>query len=421
MEISVNDISSVEKELTVTVSKDIVEKEHNKIVSTIAKKAAIKGFRRGKAPKSLVEKVYPEKIREDLLSKLLDSTYEKAVAEQGLKPITQPRIAVEKFENGEDFVYKIIIELLPEFEPADFTGFQLTRKGVTVDDSDVDSALKELRAQQATFKEAPDGKEIQDSDMVLFDFKGSLSNGELIKGGEIENYSIIIGSQKLIPGFEDNLIGMKKGDENDFVLTFPDNYFEKEYAGQDVKFQIKINEIKLRELPELDDNFAKDTGHDTLDELKSFVRKRLTSKKEHESRQDLREQVIEELIKRNEFDVPGSIVKSQIDAMVEETKQRLQGSNADAEQNMRENFKEIAAKIVKKDLIMMRIIKKESLEATASELESKYEEIAKSMNKPVDEVKSYYKKLKAEPRLKEEILSDKVFDMIIEKAEVKEA
>jgi trigger factor len=427
MKSNLEDISSVEKKITVTIDKKQVAAEYGKRLSDAAKSASIKGFRKGKAPKSMIEKYYGSKIEEETIKKLIEVSFAKPLDENGLKPIAQPMFKAEKFSKDNDFTYSMIVELMPEFELSDYSGLDLKSKKAAVGKSETEEALEKLRQQNAIFKETTDDKKVEKDDMVIFDFKGYLSDGKLIKDGEKNNFSVVIGSNTLIPDFEDNLIGLKKGEEKEFVITFPKDYFEKEYAGADVKFQIKINEIKEKELPALDDDFAKDFGDfKILDDLKSFIKDKLVKRKEHESKTHLREQIVEKLIESNKFDVPKCLVEKQLDYMIQNTRQKLQSQGADisalnmSEEDMRENSRELAIKMVKRDMVLDKIIKAEELTVEESELEEKYDEMAKNLNKPVQSIKDYYKRLNAERYLKEEILIQKVYGKIIQKADITE-
>jgi trigger factor len=375
----------------------------------------------------MIEKLYGYKIEEETVRGLVEMSFSKSLDENGLKPIAQPMFQIEKFNKDEDFTYTMTVELMPEFELSDYSRLALKSKKIAVGKPETDEALEKLLNQRAIFKETADDKKVDKDDMIIFDFKGFLSNGELIKDGEKNNFSVVIGSNSLIPGFEDNLIGLKKGEEKEFVITFPKDYFEKEYAAADIKFQIKVNEIKEKELPALDDDFAKDIGdYKTLDDLKSYIKDQLTKGKEQENQNSLREQVVEKLIESNEFDIPKCLIEKQLDYMIQNTKQRLQSQGSDiaslnmSEEDIRENSRELAVKMVRRDIILDKIIKAEELSATDAELEEKYDEMAKSLNKPVQEIKDYYKKLNAERYLKEDILIQKVYDKIMEKANIKE-
>lgn len=423
MKVSMEDISSVEKKLTVTIDNSEVIKEYAKALNHAANTANLKGFRKGKAPKSMVESLYAEKISEDVISTILKNSFEEAMKEMDLKPIAQPRINLEKFDREKDLTYTMIVELMPEFEVADYSGFELKRRSTAVTDSDVEEMLKKLRNQHAVFTETNDGHQIKENDMVIFDFTGSLSDGTLIRDGHQENFSVVIGSGNLIPGFEENLKGLKKGDKKEFVVTFPEDYFEKEYAGADVKFKVAIKEIKEQDLPALDDNFAKDIGeYATLDELKKYIREQLTKEKAHASENNLREQIVEKLIETNSFEVPNCLIEKQLDMMVEETKQnfsrRGQTISPSDEATMRKNSKDMAHKMVKRDFILEQIITKEELLVSDDELNTKYDELAASFGRSVDAIRDYYRKINGEKFLKEEVLVKKAFDLVADQAKI---
>ncbi len=427
MKLSMEEISSVEKKITVTIEKEQVAKEYTNVISLVAKNASVKGFRKGKTPKSVVESVYGAKIVDDVIEKLIKGTFEDAMNKKELKPVASPRISFDDFNKEGDFVYTMIVELMPEFELGDYSKFSLKRKSVEVTDEELDNTIKKLCEQQAVFKETSDDKEIANGDMVILDFKGTLPSGEAIRDGEKENFSLVIGSNSLIPGFEDSMVGLKKGEEKDFVVTFPETYFEKEYAGVDAKFHVNIKEIKEKELPEINDDFAKDLGdYENLDALKAFVKENLAKEKERSSASNLREQIITALLDTHKFDVPSAMTNKQLDYMVQEAKQRYQQQGADEaflttiEKDMRENSRDLASNIVRRELILGRIIEAEELIADDSDIEAKYNDIAASLARSVDEVKKYYKSIKAEQYLKEEVLTQKLFDKFISEADIEE-
>jgi trigger factor len=426
MKLAVEEISAVEKKLTVTIDKKEVSKEYERIVSDVRRNATIKGFRKGKAPKNVIESSYGAKINEDLVTKLIDSSFQNALKEKELMPVAQPSIKMESFNKNEDFVYSMTVELMPEFELNEYTGFDLDGKATTVNDNDVDDALVNLREHHAVFNETDDSKKVESGDMVIFDFKGYTSDGNMIKDGHQENFSVAVGSGNLVPGFEDNLIGLKKSEEKEFTVTFPESYFEKEYAGADIKFEIKVNEIKEKELPALDDEFAKNFGdYKTLDELKVFVRGQLEEEKKKGRELFIREQIVDKLIDLNKFDVPKSLVERQLDYIVQEAKQRMQRQGADitkvSDLEARENSREMAIKMVKRDLILGRIVEKEKFKVEAAEIEAKYDDMAKSIGQPVQVIKDYYKKVNAEQALRDDILIQKVFNKIADTANIQEA
>jgi trigger factor len=426
MKLDMEDISSVEKKLTITIDKKEVAAEYNKALLNITKNAAIKGFRKGKAPRSIIEKSYADKMREDLVSKLIEGSFQKALKEKKLMPVTQPSIKVESFNKDEDFTYSMTVELMPEFELADYSGFVLKGDKVEIKDSEIEDALKSLQEQYAIFKETAEDKKAASGDMVIFDFKGILSDGSLISNGQKENFSVVIGANTLIPGFEDKLIGLGKGEEKDFTVTFPEDYFEKEYAGVDVKFEVNIKEIKEKELHALDDDFAKTLGeYNTLDELRELIRKQLKEENEKRKALKLREQVVDKLVESNEFEVPKTLVEKQLDYIVEETKKRVARQGGDtksvSDEDMRENSRELAHKMVKRDLILGRIVEKEEFTVAEAELEEKYNDMAASVGKPVQSIKDHYKKLNAEQYIRDDILIQKVFNKITDTANIEEA
>lgn len=425
MKLNLEDVSSVEKKLTVMIGKEKVTNDYNEILAGIVKTANIKGFRKGKAPKSIIEGTYGPKIQEDLVTKLVSDSYQQALKLKELAPISQPSISMEPFKKGEDFTYSMNIELMPVFEVADFSGLELTNKKPEVTDSDVDDTINNLKEQHAIFKETAEDKKAGTDDMVIFDYKGFLPDGSLIKDGEKENFSVVIGSKQLIPGFEDNMIGLSKGDEKEFTVTFPKDYFEKDYTSKDVRFEVKVSDIKEKEIPELNDDFAKNFGeYNTIGELKEFIKKQLSEEKKKQSTVNLREQIVDRLLEANAFEVPKSFIERQLDYIVHETKQRLLRQGADikaiSDADTRENSRELALKMIKRDIIIGKIVEKEGFKVEDDDLEAKYNEMAGSVGQPVQAVKDHYKKVNAEQALRDDILIQKVFDKITDTANIKE-
>ncbi|MDY6012660.1 trigger factor [Clostridium sp.] len=359
----------------------------NKAYNKNKKNFNIPGFRKGKVPMAMVKKHYGvEVLFEDAINTVISETYPKLVEENDLKPVDFPKIDVLEVGEGKDLVYTAEVTVYPEIELGQYKGLSVKRKEAKVEDSEVESQLESMQAQNARI-ETKDGGSVEKGDIAVIDFKGFI-DGVAFAGGEGHDYSLEIGSGSFIDNFEDQLVGMSVDEEKEVKVTFPENYGTEDLNGKEATFEVKVKEIKVKELPALDDEFAKEVSEfNTLDELKADITGRLEESKKATFEREFEDELITAVIENSKMDIPEIMVEKEIDNMVRDLEARLNQQGLSLEQymqftgntedKMRSYMKENADKKVKADLVLEAIAKTENIEATEEEVKEKATEIAK--------------------------------------------
>lgn len=408
--------------LTVEVDADTFNKALDDAFKKVVKQVSIPGFRKGKVPRGLFEQRFGvEALYQDALDILLPVEYPKAVEEAGIEPVDRPEINVEKIEKGENLIFTAKVTVKPEVKLGEYKGLGIEKDDTAVTDEDVQNELKSLQERQAELVVKEDGK-VEEGDTVVLDFEGFV-DGEAFEGGKAENYSLEVGSGSFIPGFEDQLVGLEAGAEKDVEVTFPEEYHAEELAGKPAVFKVKIHEIKAKELPELDDEFAKDVDEEveTLAELTEKTKKRLEEAKENEADAKLREELVLKAAENAEADIPQAMIDTELDRMMKEFEQRLQmqGMNLELyfqfsgqdENALKEQMKEDAEKRVKSNLTLEAIAKAENLQVTDEEVEEELSKMAEAYNMPVENIKQA---IGSTDGMKEDLKVRKAIDFLVE-------
>ena len=412
--------------LTVEVDAEKVNEGLDAAFKKVVKNISIPGFRKGKVPRSLFEKRFGvEVLYQDALDILLPEAYAKAVEETGIEPVDRPEIDVEQIEKGKSLIFTAKVTVKPEVTLGQYKGLEVEKLDDTVTDEDVEQELKRLQERHAELVVKEEGT-VENGDTVVIDFEGFV-DGEAFEGGKAENYSLVIGSGTFIPGFEEQLIGMAAGEEKDIEVTFPEEYHAEQLAGKPAVFKIKLHEIKTKQLPALDDEFAKDVDEEveTLDALKEKIKERLTNEKKEEAEAALRDAVVQKATENAQMDIPEVMVKNETDRMIREFEQRLQmqGLNLDLyyqfsgqdEAALREQMKEEAEKRVRVTLTLEAIVKAENIDVTEEEVEKELQEMASLYNLSVDKLKELLGTLDG---LKEDLKMRKAIDFLVENSKV---
>ncbi|MCW8786738.1 MULTISPECIES: trigger factor [Bacillus] len=408
--------------LTVEVDADTFKTALDDAFKKVVKQVSIPGFRKGKVPRGLFEQRFGvEALYQDALDILLPVEYPKAVEEAGIEPVDRPEIDVEKIEKGESLIFTAKVTVKPEVKLGDYKGLGIEKDDTAVTDEDVQNELKALQERQAELVVKEEGA-VENGDTVVLDFEGFV-DGEAFEGGKAENYSLEVGSGSFIPGFEEQLTGLESGAEKDVEVTFPEEYHAEELAGKPAVFKVKIHEIKAKELPELNDEFAKDIDEEveTLAELTEKTKKRLEEAKENEADAKLREELVLKASENAEADVPQAMIDTELDRMLKEFEQRLQmqGMNLELytqfsgqdENALKEQMKEDAAKRVKSNLTLEAIAQAENLEVTDEEVEAELTKMAEAYNMPVENIKQAIGSTDA---MKEDLKVRKAIDFLVE-------
>ncbi|WP_336153937.1 trigger factor [Bacillus sp. 204(2023)] len=408
--------------LTVEVDAETFKTALDDAFKKVVKQVSIPGFRKGKIPRGLFEQRFGvEALYQDALDILLPVEYPKAVEKAGIEPVDRPEIDVEKIEKGESLIFTAKVTVKPEVKLGEYKGLGIEKDDTTVTDEDVQNELKALQERQAELVVKEEGA-VEEGNTVVLDFEGFV-DGEAFEGGKAENYSLEVGSGSFIPGFEDQLVGLEAGAEKDVEVTFPEEYHAEELAGKPAVFKVKIHEIKAKELPELNDEFAKDIDEEveTLAELTEKTKKRLEEAKENEADAKLREELVLKASENAEIDVPQAMVDTELDRMLKEFEQRLQmqGMNLELytqfsgqdEAALKEQMKEDAEKRVKSNLTLEAIAKAENLEVSDEEVDAELTKMAEAYNMPVENIKQAIGSTDA---MKEDLKVRKAIDFLVE-------
>ena len=411
-----------EIKMEITIEAEKFENAIKKVYFKNAKYFNIPGFRKGKAPQNIVEKYYGKEIfYEDAFNEIAGEEYEKAIEESKLEVVGKPQIDIVTMEKGQDLVFTAVVATKPEVELGKYKGIEIEKIEYNVEESDIDNNLKQMQEKNARVisVETP----VENGNVAVIDFEGFV-NGKAFEGGKGENYSLEIGSGSFIPGFEDQVIGMKIDEEKDINVKFPDEYFSKDLAGKDATFKVKVHEIKKKELPELDDEFAKDVSEfDTLKELKDSIKERLVKENEQKAKYEKEDAVMKVVTEGMKVDIPTGMVEVEVDNMVKDMEQRMSYQGLKLEQYLkmlnkteaefRKDYEPQAIEAIKSRLALEAIIKSEKIEATEKDVKEKLEEMAKNYGKTAEELE---KNDNIKEYIKQGIENEKAIEFLVENA-----
>ncbi len=398
MIVNVENVSPVKKKINFEIPARRVTEEIDKVYGQIKKTAALKGFRKGKVPQALIEKHYSGKMAGEVLHNIFNETYFKALDEQKIVPVSPPSIESDEVINGEPLKYSVTVEVIPEFEVKDYKGLQIEKELFVPDEEKIAARLKEMQSRFAQLKPLEEQRPAITGDVVTLDFTGYVE-GAPLENGSAQDYMLELGSNSFIAGFEEKVVGMSIGEDAKIDLSFPNDYFVATLAGKEVTFEIKIKDIKCKELPTLDDEFAKQFGEfDTLEQLKSKLGESFESQEKSKIESRMRDNLVKALIEKNPMEVPEALVQKQLNFLVENITNDLSMQNltlaaiGSDEKKIREEYKDTAVLQVKGTLLLEAVAKIEKIEIGESEIQEKFAEIADKANKDSDMVEKFYLK-----------------------------
>ncbi len=415
-----------EVKLSFTIEASKFEEAIQKVYVKSAKYFNIPGFRKGKAPYKIVEKQYGAQIfYEDAFNEVAGEVYEKELTDAKIEAVSRPKIDIIQMEKGKDLIFTAVVQTKPEVTLGKYKGIELKKVEYNVEEKDIDHEIGHMQERNARLVNVED-RPVEKDDTTVIDFEGFV-DGVAFEGGKAENHELVIGSNTFIPGFEDQIIGMKIGEEKDINVTFPEEYFSKDLAGKAAVFKVKLHEIKKKELPEVDDEFAKDVSEfDTIKELKASIKEKLEEENKNKAKYETEEEAIKTVCDNTEIDIPSGMVETETDNMIKDIEQRLmyQGLNfaqylqmmGKTEEDMRNEMKEQAERQVKTKLVLEAIVVAEKIEATEEEIKAKLEEMATMYGKDVKELESNAS-LKA--YVAESAKTEKAISFIVDNAKIK--
>lgn len=424
MKVAVEEISPVKKAIKIEVPLEIVTREISEAYSTLKKRVQIPGFRKGKAPQSILEKRYAQSVEEDVIRKLVPDYYQRAIKETGLRPVELP--AIEKVELKKDapLSFTANVEITPEIKLGTYEGLKLKAPRVEVTNMDVDRALEALQDQQSHLEACPDDHIIADKDFVVMDFEGMI-DGTPFEGGTGKNQTVQVGSNAFIPGFEDQLLKHKKGDEFMINTPFPDNYPKKDLAGKKAGFAVQIREVKKKVLPKLDDEFAKDLGSfESLEKLKEKIRADLEERFKKESEQAIRRESMKQVVEAHHFEVPGSLIEREVQDSIHRLQQRLPKGVTLEQANMdpaklRQEIEPVARDKVKGRLILQAIAGKEKITVEKEDIDKAVEETAVELKLAPDDVRRLILSQDGSMDVfRARLMEDKALDWVVSQAKI---
>lgn len=425
MNVRIEDVSSVKKKLSFEVGADKVDAEIGKAYQQIAKSAKIKGFRPGKVPQHLLEKHYAPQMEEQVLNRLIKDSYFKALVEHRIAAISDPEILENSpLERGKPFSYSAQVEVKPEVSVKDYQGISLQKEKFEYETKIVAERLEEMRAGRAEMAVSP-RDEARTGDFVVIDFEGFV-DGTPFEHGKADDYQLELGAGSFIPGFEEQLAGMKRGEEREIQVSFPENYGSKDLAGKPATFRVVLKEIKEKALPELNDEFALGFGLASLAELKEKIEENYRRQETSRIDGDLRERLVGALVERNPLEVPETMVASQLDYMLQNIRNRFQsqgmtlemlGMNEDSFKSM---YRETAVKQVQGSLLLEAVARQEQFKVEAAEIDDKLQQIAEMANAPLEAVRKFYGSDEKRHGLIAQIVEEKSVQYLLSQAKIEE-
>ena len=416
--------NEVKLEFTVEAAK------FDEAIQTVYKKSAkyfkIPGFRNGKAPFKMVEKMYGIQIfYEDAFNEVAPAVYEEGLKETGVEAVSKPEIDITQIESGKDLIFTAVVQTKPEVTLGKYKGIEIKKHEYTVSDKDVEHELGHMAEKNARLVSVDD-RAVENGDITVIDFEGFVDD-KAFEGGKAENYELTIGSNSFIPGFEDQIIGMKIDEEKDIKVKFPEEYFSKELAGKDAIFKIKLHEIKKQEMPEINDELAKDISEfDTLAELKASIKEKLENENQTKAKYETEDEAIEAVCKNAKVEIPSGMIETETDNMEKDIEARLsyQGMKLEdylqmigkTKQEFRDEYKEQAEKQVKTRLVLEAVAKDAKIEVSEEDISAKVSEMAKAYGQKEEDVKNNEQLINY---VKESLKTEKTIEFIVSNAKIK--
>jgi len=396
MDVVVEKLADLTRKITVTLPAADVQKELKTAYDKVQQDVKLKGFRRGKVPRSVILKNFQQKVEAEVAEKLVQDTYFTVIEQEKIDPVVHPEISEPRFKEDGTFSYVAMIDTKPEFELQSYKGLEVEKPVVAVNDEEIAAELESLRVEMAPLRSVVD-RPVAKGDVVVVDFQG-YHNDKPMKEVKNENYSIDVGSGRISPEFEEKLVGMRLGEEANHEVDFAPKYPNPILAGKKVIFRVKVKDIKERMLPELDDEFAKDVGSEytTLEELKTAIRGRLLKSKNEKADGDLSDRIMHKLLDIHTFPVPIRLVRFEVEEMIKATVKSLEKNGLDLESaginraELAERNRPIAEKRVRGDFILKKIAEVESIKVNDEDIDRGFKRIGDQYNMPVAQVKQYF-------------------------------
>ena len=424
MKINVEDIDSTRKKIRVSLASDQVAEKRNSVFRDVMGGVSVKGFRKGKVPRHVVESMYGKEVDQETASNLVSETLSEALAERSLLPVTRPDITeMGEVRTGEEFAYSAEFEVIPDFELSDYGSIPVKKTVLRVTGENIDAEIRKLREKSAQSRLVEEDRPAKEGDYVFVDYSGAFEDGETIDDLNRQNVRFLLGEEQAAPEFEENLLGKKAGEETEFSVSYPEDFLIPEAAGKTVGFTVKVNEIHDRILPEADDDFAKDFDVESISELREAIKEQLERLHEDGQLSSMREQIVDDLLSKNRFDVPPSLLEKEEESLKARFLSDMQrGGVAEPEigEDVVPKFTEKAKESVRTSIILGRIAQKENVRVTRKQLNEHIDRLAATYKLPPDQVQKAYEQPGTMEHLESQIKTRGVLDLLLERAQVEE-
>jgi trigger factor len=413
-------INSTQREIAVEIPADIVSRETEAVIQKFQKMAKLPGFRKGKVPASVVRQRFAEDIKTEVVEQLVPKFFRQETEKQGLHPVSQPRVTDLHIHDGEPLKFTAKFEVLPDFEVQGYQDIKVERPDVTVTNEDVEKTLNQLREQNATYN-AVEGRPLQDGDFAQVAFKGVPQGEADAQPVSMDDVMVEVGGSNTIPEFTENLRGASAGDEKTFTVKYADDFSDERLKGKSFDYTVKVNSIKTKSLPELNDDFAKELGPQftTVAQLKAAIRENMESEKKHQAEHESKDKIVDELVKSNPIEVPDALVEHQVDLRLERGLRALAQQGMKTEDMRRMDFgrlragqRDAAKKEVQVALLLEKIADKEQITASDEDLDKEIQIMAAQSQQPVDAVRARLMKEGSLDRLRNRIRTDKTLEYL---------
>jgi trigger factor len=429
MKVTVEDQSTVKKIMHIEVPQADVVRELDNAYRELKKSAKVKGFRPGKTPRSVLERVYGKDVKADVASKLIQESFIDALKETGLDIIGSPKVDPPDLDSQGPFLYDATVEVKPPIDPIEFKGLNLKKTKREVGEADVEVQLKMLQKNMAQKKKVEENRPVKEDDYAVIDYEGFRKGKPFAETGKTENFTIKVGDGHIIKEFDEQLLGMKAGEEREIKIKFPEDYFNPKLASLDVDFKVTLNEIREEELPPIDDALAKGLGQfDSLEQLKNVIKDNLQQGYAKRTEQELNEQIFQALIAKSEFELPDVMVEYELEDILKEAERSFSYSAKSMEdlgitrEKLAEKYRGTAEKQVRRHLILSQIIKQEELTLTDEEWDEGFQMLAETFKQPKEDLKEYYQSNEEQlEHFKHTLLEKKAIKLIIDTSTIEEA
>ena len=428
MQVRVEDVSGVKKVLHVEVPEDTVVRELDNAYQQLKKTAKVKGFRPGKTPRSVLERMFKKDVHNDVTSKLLQDSFVEALKETDLNIVGNPKIDPPQLDEKGPYKYNATVEIKPDIDPIDFKELTLKKALYRITDEEINAQLQMLQKNLGQQVPVTEDRGVRENDFVLIDYEGFENGQPFPETQKTENFTMKIGAGAISKALDESLVGKKPGESLEVTVNFPEDHFNSKLANHDIRFHVTLHEIREEILPEIDDEFAKKLGqYETLSDVKNAITDNLKQGYEKRVEQELNEQIYQKLIEKTEFELPESMVEYELNGIIDEVEKTLSYYDKSMEdegltrESLAEKHRETAEKKVRRHLILDKIIDQEELTLSDQELDEGFKEMAQAVNQPVEAIKSYYNQNQSNLEFfKHTLLEKKAIKLIIGSSTIEE-